>query len=84
VTAPEVRLPLTAVSDPAGTFARSAQALRLGRGWTRVRLAAEAGVSEGAISRLEATLAGCNLVTAWRIAEALEASLDAMVRGEVP
>jgi predicted transcriptional regulator len=48
-----------------------------------VRLASEAGVSEGAISRLEATLAGCNLVTAWRIAEALEASLDAMIRGDV-
>jgi transcriptional regulator with XRE-family HTH domain len=83
VPADEVRLPLTAVSDPAGAFARSVQVLRVRRDWTVTRLAAEAGVSQGAISRLEGTLAGCYLDTAWKLAEALEVPVDAMVRGEI-
>lgn len=80
----EVRLPLTAVAHPARPFARSMTSLRLARGWSVPRLAAEAGVSEGVIYRMEAGRGGCQLETAWLIAEALEASLDAMIRGEVP
>lgn len=84
MSADEVRLPLTAVAHPERSFARSVQRLRLARGWTLTRLAAESGVGVATISRIEAELKSCSLPSAWLIAEAFEVSLDAMIRGEIP
>lgn len=82
MSAAEVRLPLTAVADPDGSFAASMLGFRLARGWNVTRLAGEAGVSPGVIYRMESGTGGCQLFTAWRIAEALEVTVDAMIRGE--
>lgn len=79
-----IRLPLTAVEHPDRAFARSVTCLRLARGWTKRQLAAESGITVAAIFNIESGRNGPNLRTAWALAEALEASLDAMVRGEVP
>ncbi len=81
---PEINLPLTAVAHPEKSFARSVKALRLARGWTLTKLAAESGVAVATVSRVEAQLAACSLPSAWLIAEAFGVSLDAMIRGEVP
>lgn len=75
---------MTSVAHPDRSFARSVTRLRLERGWSRQRLAEEAGIDAGSVYRVESGRGGCTFVNAWRIAEALEVSLDAMVRGEVP
>lgn len=83
MSADEVRLPLASVAHPDRAFVKSMTALRLARRWPQARLASEAGVDPGSISRMEARGGGCMLDTAWKIAEALEVTVDAMVRGEI-
>ncbi len=82
MSAAEVRLPLTAVPHPDRSFAASVTRLRLARGWTREQLAEESGIAVTTIFNLEAGRNGPQLRTAWPIAEALEVTVDAMVRGE--
>lgn len=84
MSADEARLPLTAVARPEQGFARSVRRLRLDRGWSQGRLAGEAGISARAVWYVEAGEHAPSLRTAWRIAEALEVTVDAMIRGEVP
>jgi transcriptional regulator with XRE-family HTH domain len=52
--------------------------LRRERGWTQAALAAEAGCSQRAVSRLESGAGGCHPATALKIATALGTTIAAM------
>jgi DNA-binding XRE family transcriptional regulator len=73
-----------AAADPGRAFGRSVRRRRLARGWTPVRLAAEAGISLAAVHSVETGRYSPGLSVAYRIAGALEASLDAMIGEEMP
>ena len=75
---------VTAAVDPGRAFGRAARRLRVARGWTPARLAAEAGISLAAVHAVETGRYTPGLSVAWRIAGALEASLDDMISGELP
>jgi DNA-binding XRE family transcriptional regulator len=60
-------------------FARSVGRLREAIGWTRNRLAREAGVESSVVYRLEDGTRGCGIPTAWKLAVALGTTVDAMI-----
>jgi XRE family transcriptional regulator, regulator of sulfur utilization len=79
-------IPVTAArpdADPGRAFGRAARSRRLARGWTTARLAAEAGISLAAVYSVETGRYSPGLSVAWRIAGALEASIDVMTSEEL-
>ncbi|WP_316751064.1 DUF488 family protein, N3 subclade [Streptomyces herbicida] len=67
--------------DHARALARRVRALREARGWTRERLAKEAGVAVGTLARVESEGAiQPGFFTVGAVAEALEVSLDDLFR----
>ncbi|MCF6524261.1 DUF488 family protein [Streptomyces sp. JJ36] len=67
--------------DHARALAQRVRALREGRGWTRERLAKEAGIGVGALGRLESEGAiQPGFFTVGAVAEALAVSLDDLYR----
>jgi transcriptional regulator with XRE-family HTH domain len=71
-------------ADPGRAFGRAAHRLRLARGWTPARLAAEAGISLAAVYSVETGRYSPGLSVAWRIASALESGIDVMTSEELP
>ncbi|MEW2608871.1 DUF488 family protein [Streptomyces sp. NPDC047880] len=67
--------------DHARALAQRVRALREARGWTRERLAKEAGIAVGTLARLESEGAiQPGFFTVGAVAEALEVSLDELFR----
>lgn len=67
--------------DHARALAQRVRALREGRGWSRERLAKEAGIAVGTLARLESEGAiQPGFFTVGSVAEALEISLDELFR----
>jgi transcriptional regulator with XRE-family HTH domain len=67
--------------DHARALAQRVRALREARGWTRERLAKEAGIAAGTLARLESEGAiQPGFFTVGAVAEALEVSLDELFR----
>ncbi|MFH9332551.1 DUF488 family protein [Streptomyces althioticus] len=67
--------------DHARALAQRVRALREARGWTRERLAQEAGIAVGTLARLESEGAiQPGFFTVGAVAEALEVSLDELFR----
>ncbi|MDT3726493.1 DUF488 family protein [Streptomyces sp. DSM 41972] len=67
--------------DHARALARRVRAMREGRGWSRERLAKEAGIAVGTLARLESEGAiQPGFLTVGAVAEALEISLDELFR----
>ncbi|MCC3652641.1 DUF488 family protein [Streptomyces sp. S07_1.15] len=67
--------------DHARALAQRVRALRDGRGWSRERLAKEAGIAVGTLARLESKGAiQPGFFTVGAVAEALEVSLDELFR----
>jgi transcriptional regulator with XRE-family HTH domain len=67
--------------DHARALAQRVRALREARGWTRERLAKEAGIAAGTLARLESEGAiQPGFFTVGAVAEALEVSLDGLFR----
>ncbi|WNM29246.1 DUF488 family protein [Streptomyces sp. Li-HN-5-11] len=67
--------------DHARALAQRVRALREARGWTRERLAKEAGVAAGTLARLESEgVIQPGFFTVGAVAEALEVSLDELFR----
>lgn len=67
--------------DHARALAQRVRALREGRGWSRERLAKEAGIAVGTLARLESEGAiQPGFFTVGALAEALEISLDELFR----
>ncbi|MEU2775543.1 DUF488 family protein [Streptomyces sp. NPDC007162] len=65
----------------ARALARRVRAMREGRGWSRKRLAKEAGIAVGTLARLESEGAiQPGFLTVGAVAEALEISLDELFR----
>jgi transcriptional regulator with XRE-family HTH domain len=72
--------PLDARSrDLLAAFGRSSVRLRTAKGWTQTRLAREAGVGNSVLCRVEAGVRECLFTAAWRIAQALGTTVDAMI-----
>ncbi|MEU0444376.1 DUF488 family protein, N3 subclade [Streptomyces tendae] len=67
--------------DHARALAQRVRALREGRGWSRERLAKEAGIAAGTLARLESEGAiQPGFFTVGAVAEALDTSLDELFR----
>ncbi|WP_338677582.1 DUF488 family protein [Streptomyces sp. SCSIO 30461] len=67
--------------DHARALAQRVRAMREGRGWSRERLAKEAGIAVGTLARLESEGAiQPGFLTVGAVAEALEISLDELFR----